>query len=401
MRRTHALVLAGVAISLAGCTYRSADFTLKADFQQAPADFGQGPEAPAVTKTVVETRNGRVEVRCDPTAREVTVTGTKYASAATPAAARDLLDRITIHVERQAADAGVLRIAAEFPPEPNLNAGASFRIILPAKTALSIWTSNGSVEVNGAAGEVGIVTSNGSIRVEGVDGLVQARSSNGAVELLNVNGNTDAVSSNGRIVLRNVGHGDVHARTSNGGIEAADLHGASRLETCNGGIRLAGADGVVVATTTCGGISLSDVAHDVTAVTSNGGIELERVGRNKVEARTSNARIRAVDTRGTLRLDSSNGPIELRTRTLPAEPDVHVATSCGSVRVELPASVRAGVHLRTSNARIRTDLAAAGISDLRTDRDSVRSQLNGGGGGRIEVTTSNGTVDFTLIDVAP
>ncbi len=179
-----------------------------------------------------------------------------------------------------------------------------------------------------------IVSSNGSVRIEDIEGSVNARSSNGSIRVWRLNGGLDA-------------------QTSNGAIEVAGQTGNSTLRTSNGSIRVEINSGALSATT------------------SNGSI---------------NARLMKPDAAQPVRLDSSNGHIDL---SLDAVREVYASTSNSSIVVRMPESAGARVRARTSNAPITTDFEA--LSHAMTGKHSMDGTL-GSGGPLIDLTTTNGSI---------
>jgi hypothetical protein len=179
-----------------------------------------------------------------------------------------------------------------------------------------------------------IMSSNGSIRVEDLEGLVNVKSSNGGIRVLHVNG-------------------PLQAQTSNGGIEASGHTGNATLHTSNGTIRVEINKGALEATT------------------SNGGI---------------NARLMQPDPTQPVRLESSNGHIEL---SMDAVREVRASTSNSSIVVRMPESVNARVRARTSNSSITTDFDV--LTRGLQGKHSLEGTL-GSGGPLIDLSTSNGSV---------
>jgi hypothetical protein len=192
----------------------------------------------------------------------------------------------------------------------------------------------------------------------------------------------------------------VIVRTSNGPATVKAARGNVEIHTSNGWIHAQALGADLLARTANGGITGKNIAGDVDAVSANGSIILENVGRDRVIARTSNSGIHVTESHGDLKLISSNGPIDLKTHSLPAVPHVEVRTANGSAHVELPRSVKAALHLTTSNAGIHRELVGAEVTQAKGDHGNFTAALNGGGG-QIEVSSSNGPVRFGLIEAKP
>jgi len=158
--------------------------------------------------------------------------------------------------------------------------------------------------------------------------------------------------------------------------------------------------GDLTVSTAGAGIVLADVGGDVAATTSDAGIQLERVGRNKVQARTRNG----------------NNPRRRHARHAPPGHEQWVDRSEDPLVATQPRSTpghhRRGCARRTAGDCGRSPLAEDGNDRIRRTWlapasatcipivESVTSVLNGGGG-LIEVTTANGPIEFALVEPPP
>lgn len=179
-----------------------------------------------------------------------------------------------------------------------------------------------------------VVSSNGSIRIEDVEGLASLRSSNGSIRAWRVTG-------------------QLQAQTSNGSVEASGQTGPANLHTSNGSIRVEMNKGALEATT------------------SNGSIT---------------ARLTQPDTDQPVRLESSNGHIDL---SLDAVRDVRASTSNSSIVVRMPGAAAARVRARTSNSPITTDFDV--LTRGMISKHTLEGTL-GAGGPLIDLSTSNGSI---------
>lgn len=188
-----------------------------------------------------------------------------------------------------------------------------------------------------------ISSSNGSIRVEDINGHAHLSTSNGSVHLGRINGNVDAHSSNGTIEVQDV-KGDVNFTTSNGSVHADNVEGAFEAETSNGGIR---------------------------------------------------AHLRNTPGGHAIRLNTSNGAIDLEVDAL-HQNDVIASTSNGPITVRMPANVGASVHASTnSGGSVRSDFDVL-IHSGEISKHRIEGTI-GGGGPKIDLTTSNGSIALLKI----
>jgi len=185
----------------------------------------------------------------------------------------------------------------------------------------------------------------------------------------------------------------VKAKTVNGQIKLAGTEGDADVGTANGAVRLSNVKGTTRVQTSNGKVIAKDVIGDVDIRTSNGAVELVRVGDRRVKAGTTNGRIRAKQLRGNADLRTSNGAIDLEIVSLPDDPEIRAVTSNGQVAVEVPATVKAKLHMRSSDGRLDADLENVTVADLESSRTQLIATLNGGGGS-IEVRSANGSLSF-------
>jgi len=212
----------------------------------------------------VETRNGSIEVRSDPTLDKAVLTAELEARAGTVRDAERDLDRVQVVFER--GDDGTLHAEVVIPKD--IEAGGSLSLRVPDARNAEVTTANGSVSVSGISGRLEATTANGSVEVHRHDGQVVARSSNGAIDLSDVAGEVDARTSNGGIQANRVG-GPFRASTSNGSIDVSlrpEAVGPVHVDTSLGAIRLeVGRDfeGRVEMDTSFGTIHADDPGHRI------------------------------------------------------------------------------------------------------------------------------------------
>jgi len=183
-------------------------------------------------------------------------------------------------------------------------------------------------------------------------------------------------SSNGRIDVENV-EGNTRLHTSNGAIRVSDVKGELNADTSNGRIEIRGLDG------------------NASLRTSNGTIDAE-ASHGRFEARTTNgkidARLNDPAPDGNVRLETSNGHVELRLDGKQV-PDVHVRSSNSGIVLYLPASVNARVQAHTTGGSIKSDFA--GVSSDRDSKHSHDAEGTIGSGGRIlDLETRNGSIEL-------
>lgn len=212
----------------------------------------------------------------------------------------------------------------------------------------------------------------------------------GRLEIINVNGQISAEASTGATVEisaeRSVSAGsDEAAAEVLAKIEMREEVGPDRVrvETLAPRLRLGGHKVTFVVKvpagvnvdlrTVNGGVLLENVGGEVRATSTNGAVRGRLAGASLVDARTTNGGV-DLDLTGALAPDAR----------------VTLTSVNGGIRLNVPQDTKARVQARCTNGRISVDglpFAAEGEQNRRR----VDGNLNGGGG-RIELQTTNGGV---------
>jgi hypothetical protein len=121
--------------------------------------------------------------------------------------------------------------------------------------------------------------------------------------------------------------------------------------------------------------------------TDNGGVRLENVD-GRITASTTNGGITGTDVAGALTVQTVNGGIRMALASVSG--DVSLTTTNGSVRLDLPADVKASLDASCVNGGISIDDRFGVKADDGSER-RVSASLNGGGP-RISATCVNGGI---------
>lgn len=217
--------------------------------------------------------------------------------------------------------------------------------------------------------------------------------SGGRLEILNVNGEIVAEASNGATVElraeRSASAGsDEAAKAFLDKIEMREEVGPDRVrvETIAPRVRIGGHK-VTFA------IKVPKGVH-VDLRTVNGGVRLENVG-GEVRASTTNGGVRGrVSAASLVEARTTNGGVELElTGALASDGRVLLTSVNGGVALKVPQDTRAQVRARCTNGRVSVD---DGLP-MTVEGEQTRRRLDGtlnGGGGRIELQTTNGGVSL-------
>ena len=170
---------------------------------------------------------------------------------------------------------------------------------------------------------------------------------------------------------------DLMVKSRDGSLLVERLDGRLDLRTNDGRIRAIETSGQLLAETDDGSIDLEDVA-------------------GQVEARTRDGSLRVSGTPSVLRAQSGDGSVVLKIRrgAVMAD-DWTVSTGDGSISVELPDGFNAEIEADPgSDGRTRSDLALVNVTG-GTRSDRMLRGRSGEGGHAFRLRTSDGTIRLT------
>lgn len=261
---------------------------------------------------------------------------------------------------------------------------------------LTLENFNGSVEITGW--DQNTVDISGTKYAESEDLLrqirIEASSSGNAVRVRTNHPDTHHGNMGAKYIVRVPRQTELEDVTSsNGSLRVSEIDGNAHLTTSNGSVHLGRIHGNVEARSSNGSIEVQDVKGNVNFETSNGSVHADNV-EGAFEGGTSNGAVRVhlQDTEAgrPIRINTSNGSIDLQVDSL-RNNDVVATTSNGPITVRMPGNVSATLHASTnSNGSVRSDFDVL-MHGGELSRHRIEGTI-GGGGPRIELTTSNANI---------
>jgi hypothetical protein len=185
--------------------------------------------------------------------------------------------------------------------------------------------------------------------------------------------NSELRTGGGTIMVSEI-VGTMSADTSGGKLKFTHLKGPTGATTSGGSIELNACDGPLKVDTSGGRIDAIDGTGSLDARTSGGSIVVRNFGGDaKVE--TSGGRLSFENINGKIFGRTSGGSISAKLKS-PVPGDVNLETSAGSIDLMVPADAGLDIEAEASSGRVTSDLPFTGT---RTDRDSMKGKINGGG----------------------
>ena len=122
--------------------------------------------------------------------------------------------------------------------------------------------------------------------------------------------------------------------------------------------------------------------------TTNGSVTIESVS-GEIRARSTNGAVKLSEVHGTIYAKTTNGRIQAEVMSFTERDDIDLNTTNGSIKLYLPESTRADVRASTTNGSISTDFEL--VVTGKFTRKKLHGSINGGGG-RIDLNTTNGSI---------
>ncbi len=199
------------------------------------------------------------------------------------------------------------------------------------------------------------------------------RAGSGSQRIDGIGGPVDASTGSGSIFMTNIGS-DVDAQTGSGSIDIYSVAGGIDVRTGSGSIKAEEIAGSVKASTGSGRISVKQTMVEMGA-------------RRNVEVSTGSGNIEIDGTAGPLKARTGSGDIKASGNPIIA--DWNIATSSGSVTLEVPPDAAFDLSVSTSSGRISVDHPVTMSGTM--SRNNLRGKVRGGGT-MVKIRTSSGSV---------
>jgi DUF4097 and DUF4098 domain-containing protein YvlB len=237
-------------------------------------------------------------------------------------------------------------------------------------------------DVNGTKARSG----NGSVTLTDLGGAADAHSGMGFVSVTANKGNVVARSGNGSVTVRDAG-GDVTADSGMGAVKVENTAGIVKAKSGNGSVAVTKAADVD-ARSSMGAVDVRDAAGDVTAVSGNGSVSVAGA-KGAVSARSSMGKVSVENAAGKVDAESGNGSVECT-----AAGPLSLKSNMGMVHATLPAAAGGRIQATTSLGSITVN-GARKPKSVTGDRRSKTIVLTDDGPAST-LHSGNGSVTITL-----
>ncbi len=306
--------------------------------------------------------------------RDIGYTLRKKAKASSEAAARRLLEQVTV---KAGSRRGLTVVHVEVPDSRRVSADLALQVPRNLRQAVLV-TSAGAIWAAGMNGMVRADTGGGAIEVNDIGGPVNVRTAGGGVMLKRIGGKVECFSAGGGIWAETLGGdadlntsgGEIVIRQAKGAVTAKSMGGSIRVEQASGGVRIASSGGL---------IDVVDSSGPVVADTAAGSIKVRSV--SNVQCNSGAGAIHLQSVSGQLRAATQAGSIIANLAGAKLLRDSELTTSMGDITVFIPSNLALTVKAIVNEPgghRIISDFSQIRLAS-EPGRSSASGVLNGGG----------------------
>jgi hypothetical protein len=185
--------------------------------------------------------------------------------------------------------------------------------------------------------------------------------------------------------------GPVDAGAGSGQIHIGRTSSDVQVSIGSGDIEVESAGGSLVARAGSGSVRAAAVAGAVSARTGSGDVEVVQTATGGVDVTTGSGDVYISGARGPLWIRAASGDVIAEGEPIGSWT---LGASSGDVTVRVPETAAFDIDVRTASGDIRTDQTLSSTASFSRHRLQGRVR---GGGPRVEVKTSSGSVDIGLL----
>jgi hypothetical protein len=309
----------------------------------------------------------------------------------------------------------------------DISYSADVDVSIPERAPLKLHSRFGSVQVTGLRAPADIVNSQGSVEVHdiqggrvenrfgsitigGSDGDLTVQNANGSIAITDVQGQLTVANRFASVVVDRVG-GGLSISNTNGSVNATDIKGPTSINTTFASITARNIGGPMSIADSNGNVTALNVAGDLSIDTRFGLVKAERI-RGALTVENTNGSVSATDINGSAHVKTSFAPVFLRGVDGAVDVEnqngaigisglrggcnsISLRTTYSPIKIAIAPNASYTVSARTTYGMITTDVPLTATSKSANENSSALSGTIGGGGCRMDLTTSNGGITIT------
>jgi DUF4097 and DUF4098 domain-containing protein YvlB len=256
--------------------------------------------------------------------------------------------------------------------------GVDLEVAIPKKSALSVKTAKGDVNVSGISGDVVVTDMTGDVDVRGTAGDVNVEMRKGDAKVSGTKGDVKISGKGGEIEVNDTGG----SLTVEG-----EFYGPIRADKAVKGVRM-------VSSKT--DLTLSALAGHFE--TGSGNMDIVDAPGN-LSLRTRDSEINVENPGGKVIIDNRNASVGVRFSSSPKE-DVQITDSSGEIAVTVPGGASFEITADCRNCEISSEFPGLGASKTGSGDSHLAGKYGSGKGPKITLKTSYGNISLRRTSVA-
>jgi Domain of unknown function (DUF5668)/Putative adhesin len=252
-------------------------------------------------------------------------------------------------------------------------------VTMPEKSALTVKTDKGDVQISDFKADVSVNDQNGDIEVRGTNGGVLIEAHKGDVKVSDTTGDVKVSGKGGEIEATNI----TGSLTVQG-----DFYGPVRAEKVTKGVRL-------VSPKT--DLTVSALAGHLEAGIGN--LDLVDTPGNVI-LRTRDTEVNVENPGGKVAIDNRNAQTSVRFTSTPKE-DVTVTNSSSGISLTLPGSSSFEIQADCRNCDIASEFSGLDQTKTESGDSHLAGKYGSGKGPKIVLKTSYGNIELQRTSITP
>lgn len=248
------------------------------------------------------------------------------------------------------------------------------------------------VDIDEVHGNVSIQTSHKQVNVSRIEGNLNVENRHDDVTASDITGTVDINNPGGEVVLSGIS-GEINVVNSKGDVQITDSSGPVVLSTAYGDVDLENLEADVEVTARYADIEGRGFDSNVILRGESTAVNLENL-QGDLLVETSHKPVSVSDARGSVNIQNDLGPVHLRLLEDPSSA-IRLESRQGDIKLELPGEAGFALDARVTNGKIVSEFGAAPEQDSRGD--SVFEKSIGGGGPKINISTSGSVIEIRRI----
>ncbi|HUN60490.1 MAG TPA: DUF5668 domain-containing protein [Candidatus Sulfotelmatobacter sp.] len=252
-------------------------------------------------------------------------------------------------------------------------------VSVPEKSALTVRTDKGDVQVSDFQADVSVTDQNGDVEVRGTNGGVLIEARKGDVKVSDTKGDVKVSGKGGEIEATNIS-GSLTVQ--------GDFYGPVRAEKVTKGVRLVSPKTDLTVSALAGHLEVGSGNLDLVDAPGN------------VSLRTRDTEVNVENAGGKVEIENRNAQTSVRFLSTPRD-DVTVDNSSSGISLTLPGSSSFEIQADCRNCDIDSEFSGLDQTKSESGDSHLAGKYGSGKGPKITLKTSYGNIELQRTSITP